>query len=82
MGMQVSDLMMDGAQLMLLGMGSVFIFLTILVMTMKVMSWLAITVGSKEEVLPKRAPVRNSGVDANIIPVIAAAVAVWRKRHH
>lgn len=80
--MQVSDLMMDGAELMLLGMGSVFIFLTILVMAMKAMSWLAITIGSGEEALPSKAPVRNSGVDANIIPVISAAVAVWRKRHN
>ncbi|OOZ45518.1 hypothetical protein BOW37_03045 [Solemya velum gill symbiont] len=82
MEMQVSDLMLEGAQLMLLGMGSVFIFLTILVMTMKAMSWLAITVGGEEETLPSKAPVRDSGVDANIIPVIAAAVAVWRKRHN
>ncbi|OOZ42988.1 OadG family protein [Solemya elarraichensis gill symbiont] len=80
--MQVSDLMMDGAQLMLLGMGSVFIFLTILVTAMKAMSWLAITIGGEEEAQPTRTPVRDSGVDANIIPVIAAAVAVWRKRHN
>lgn len=80
--MQVSDLLLEGAHLLLLGMGSVFIFLIILVLAMKAMSQLAMAIGQdEEEAHLAHVPVRDSGVDANIIPVISAAVAVWRKRH-
>jgi len=49
--MPVTDLLMEGVELMLLGMGSVFVFLTMLVLALKVMSHLAQTLEPKEAVV-------------------------------
>lgn len=73
---------MQGGSLMLLGMGIVFTFLMMLVFAMKVSSRLAsyFDNGEDEQSAVVRSPVLARG-DADVVPVIAAAVAVWRQRN-
>jgi len=78
----ITEQIIDGVQLALLGMAVVFVFLSILILMMLLMSWIA---GKFEHAEPPvtasfHVPLRDSGVDAKVVPVIAAAVAVWRRR--
>ena len=87
--MQSSDLMLDGLNLMMYGMGFVFTFLTLLVFATKGMS-AAIT---KWFPTPEPAPVkpiaRNPGLtpaqlaanDPQLIAVLTAAVHRYRQDH-
>jgi oxaloacetate decarboxylase gamma subunit len=81
--MQVSDLLLDGANLMLLGMGSVFVFLTLLVLALNLMSRLA-NLLSKEEPLTlptSAAGISGPGVEGDeLIAVISAAISRYRSR--
>lgn len=82
--MPISELLLQGANLMLLGMGIVFTFLAILVLTMTWMSKLARSL-EKEEVhgTTITTPARvDSGADKNeeLVAVIAAAVSRYRSR--
>jgi oxaloacetate decarboxylase gamma subunit len=75
----VSDLMMTGLQLMLLGMGIVFGFLILLVFGLKAMSWVAGHFDSGEAaaaVVPALAQPADG--DNRLIAVISAAVARYR----
>ncbi len=80
--MPITEQIIDGLQLALLGMAVVFVFLSILILVMLLMSRLASKFAQVES--PTAAtftvPLRNSGVDANVVPVIAAAIAVLRRR--
>ncbi|MEJ2309700.1 MAG: OadG family transporter subunit [Gammaproteobacteria bacterium] len=83
--MSNADLMLDGLRLLGLGMGSVFLFLVVLVFAMKSMSALANIFDSGEPpVVPEgAAPLatdRASPTDA-VVPVIAAAIAAYRHNH-
>ena len=79
-----SDLMIEGSKLLVLGMGSVFLFLVVLVFAMKIMSSLAniLDSGEPQAVSAGASPARQetTGTDA-IVPVIAAAIAAYRKNH-
>ncbi len=79
-----SDLMLEGLKLLGLGMGSVFLFLIVLVFAMKSMSALANILDSGEPpVLPgttPSAPGHANAIDA-VVPVIAAAIAAYRHNH-
>lgn len=78
--MPVSDLLMTGFQLMLLGMGIVFGFLILLVFTLKAMSWAAGRFDTGEptpSAVPSMAQPADGG-DGKLIAVISAAVARYR----
>ena len=77
----VSTLMMQGVQLLLIGMGIVFSFLILLVFTMKGMSWLAFRIGGHPEDTPAPAPSHSTDMsdDSTLIAVISAAVERYRQ---
>jgi sodium pump decarboxylase gamma subunit len=76
------EVMMQGAMLMLLGMGSVFSFLVVLVLTMKMMSVLASLIDFSESVCEDSVTKTPHFPDADaVLPVISAAIATYRKSH-
>jgi oxaloacetate decarboxylase gamma subunit len=81
--MPMADLLMQGFELMLLGMGIVFCFLVLLVFMMQGMSWLAHRIGGEalyhSEPAPSVAPVPAAETD--LIAAIGAAVYRYRARH-
>ena len=82
--MQVSNLLIDGANLMLLGMGSVFVFLTLLVLALHLMSRLANYHTQEEQLtLPtSTAGLTGSALEGEeLIAVISAAIRSYRSRH-
>jgi oxaloacetate decarboxylase gamma subunit len=80
--MNIEDLLLAGAELMLLGMGIVFGFLIILVFTLKGMSWLADQLDSSPQAAGQAAgPAATLPVfadDTALIAVISAAVSRYR----
>jgi len=66
--------MIQGLELMLAGMGTVFVFLTVLVAATVLMSRLLMRLEQ-----PKRG---SSGVDAEEIAAVTAAIAEHRRRQH
>lgn len=82
--MTSSELVMEGLELMLLGMGSVFVFLILLVAVTAAMSWVltrffpeALPVAKP----PKRVrPTAGAAVDPEIVAVIGAAIKQHRSR--
>ena len=77
----MNELMLEGLKLMLLGMGSVFIFLLMLVISMKLMSRLAQFLQPSEVVPAAIQSHLSTPSDPNLVAVIAAAVAAYRARH-
>lgn len=77
--MPVTELLIEGVELMLLGMGSVFIFLAVLVFVLKGMSRLAQALAPEE----LTAGVASSVVDEDdeLLAVISAAIARYRSQH-
>ncbi len=75
--MSVTELFIDGLKLMLLGMGSVFSFLVILVVAMLGMSRLARALGGRAEI-PVSSPVVDAGNEGELIAVISAAIQHYR----
>ena len=81
--MPVADLLMQGIELMVLGMGIVFSFLVLLVFVMQGMSWLAHRIGGEELYLEEPGPSADSvpAAEADLIAAIGAAVYRYRARH-
>lgn len=81
--MNSPDLILVGLELMLLGMGSVFVFLILLVMVTTVMSRVLTRFCPEAAPVPK-APARRAkapaAIDSELITVIGAAIAQHRKR--
>ncbi|HDZ47019.1 hypothetical protein LCGC14_0154900 [marine sediment metagenome] len=85
--MQDSELLQDGLALMALGMGFVFVFLTVLVISVTLMSKLigrfqpaAVATGQTK---PTATSATSSAKDDEVIAVISAAVHRYRKsRRH
>ena len=90
--MEASSLMEDGLNLMLFGMGFVFVFLTLLVVATSLMSWIIIKIEKNVGTIPEdgvpspttfiakhdeQAPHCN---DNAIIAVLSAAVHKYRSR--
>jgi oxaloacetate decarboxylase gamma subunit len=86
--MPIEDLLLSGVNLMILGMGIVFVFLLMLVSTMKGMSRLSRIVSERQgaiETLSSQAVVsgqEQAGVRGDLIAVIAAAIKQYRSIHH
>lgn len=73
-----TDLVIQGVELMLLGMGIVFGFLTLLVFTLRAMSAVAGRVGGPEPVeAPAQQPIAVSD-HRRLIAAISAAVSRYR----
>ena len=82
-----SDVVLSGLELMLLGMGIVFIFLLILIFTMKVMYFISLFF-SKGGILEKqknnqkiRLEDESSDLDEEIVAAITAAVSRFRSQN-
>lgn len=79
--MQVSNLLIEGVNLMLLGMGSVFIFLSVLVLATSGVSYLAKALFRDDpcEKLASQMTLPPSGNEREeIIAVISAAISRYR----
>ncbi len=76
--MAVSDLLYQGVNLMLLGMGIVFSFLAILVVALNGMSRLADILSPPEA--PKAAVTGAVADDAELVAVISAAINRYRSK--
>ncbi len=82
--MPVTELIREGVQLMFIGMGSVFVFLSILVLSMKAMSALAMRLEPEQQVLNKGSGGANNAPFSEkqeIIAVITAAISRYRSTH-
>ncbi len=77
------SLMQQGIELMLYGMGTVFVFLAVLVVTTTIMSALLQRFGRSEPVAVPPAAVKHSAVanDDQLVAVISAAIHKYRSRH-
>lgn len=74
-----SNLLLQGLELMLLGMGIVFGFLTVLVFTLRGMSLLAIRLHVDQPTLPAQPAVAVAAPDQRqLVAVITAAVDRYR----
>ncbi|MCG6966934.1 MAG: OadG family protein [Chromatiaceae bacterium] len=75
----MTNLLVQGVELMLLGMGIVFSFLAILVFTLRGMSWLADRLDTAPVSQPSTATAPIDVSDSReLVAVIAAAVARYR----
>ena len=85
--MPISDMLMSGVKLMLVGMGIVFVFLLVLVFAMKGMSKLAMLfserqAGAEGLTYPSvSADHTEAGIRGDLFAVISAAVARYRATH-
>lgn len=92
--MATSNLLNDGLNLMLFGMGFVFVFLTVLVFATSLMSWLIIKyeknvgvlpedgIPSPTAVIPRFGPIAEPEKtnDSTLISVLSAAIHKYRSR--
>lgn len=81
------DLVKDSLSLMAIGMGTVFSFLLLLVVLLRIMSWLAHRLSPLDAQTPLSTPVApvtgsvtGPMADAELIAVITAAVTRYRAR--
>jgi len=83
--MALSDMLMSGLELMVLGMGMVFVFLAMLIVVMQGMSILADRLHQEAPGASSQAPVQVTGGGAsnpNLIAAISAAVSRYRSTHN
>ena len=82
--MTAAELMMEGINLMLSGMGFVLVFLTILIFAIKGMSGIVnrfFPEVSEGLPTPVATPEHNEDEMTRLRPVIAAAIAHYRRQH-
>ncbi len=82
--MPVADLLLEGVKLMLLGMGTVFTFLLLLVVAMTGMSRLARALeppAAPAVTSPQTPTVAGSQEDRDLVAVIAAAIRHYRAKN-
>ncbi len=84
--MNSTELLMEGVELMALGMGSVFVFLIVLVMVTTLMSKVLGRFFPEAAPAPKPAPkvaaAAPAAVDPEMLAVIGAAIKQHRARRH
>ena len=66
-----ANLLYEGLMLMLVGMGTVFVFLTLLVMAMSLMA----------RILKSSTPMTDAGVSDEEVAAITAAIAMHRNKN-
>jgi oxaloacetate decarboxylase gamma subunit len=76
----MSDIMWDGVNLMVMGMGSVFVFLALLVLGTTLMSRILMSLPSNEAEVTARPQTRNSDEDMAEVAAVAAAVKLVHQR--
>jgi oxaloacetate decarboxylase gamma subunit len=77
----MTELMSSGVELMFAGMGIVFLFLTMLVVAINIMSSLVQRFFPDAPIQVTTATAVSSGIDKSIIAAIAAAVHQHRNKH-
>ena len=77
----MTEQMSKGIELMLAGMGIVFLFLTMLVLAINLMSSLIQRFFPEAPSLVGTVTTSSSGIDKNIVAAIAAAVHQHRSKH-
>jgi len=80
--MPITEMLMEGVNLMLIGMGSVFIFLSILIVAMFGMSRIAAAINSRQpQAAPSSTPAApKAGDDEELVAVISAAISRFRSK--
>ena len=79
--MQTSQLLLEGVEIMLFGMGSVFIFLVLLIFCIRLMSSLTARFVSEPVSVPTQArPAPAVEADADTLAAIQAAIHLHRAR--
>lgn len=81
--MAQDSILQQGTELMLFGMGSVFVFLTLLVFTVTIMSWVIgrfFAEPSVEEVVVKPRAQKPGAIDPTVLSVIQDAVHQHRAK--
>ena len=82
--MSPTELLMEGVELMLMGMGAVFLFLMLLIGCINLMSWLVIRFVPEEvpvAAVPRRVPVSSAApVEPELLAAIGAAVRLHRAK--
>lgn len=77
----MSQLMADGLGLLVLGMGTVFTFLTILIFATSIMSKLLTRFAPEPvKVAAKNEQSKSQGVDPQLLKVLSSAVKEYRNR--
>jgi oxaloacetate decarboxylase gamma subunit len=74
------DLVSRGLELALIGMGTVFVFLTLLVFATGAMSRLVLRFAPEEPAPSGATPAPAAGEDPELVAVIAAAIRLHRER--
>ena len=77
----MTEQMTSGFELMFAGMGIVFLFLTLLVVLINVMSTL-VQRYFPEIPMSKTVPGITADIDKNVVAAITAAVHLYRKKHN
>lgn len=77
----MTEMMSSGVELMFAGMGIVFLFLTMLVVAINIMSSLVQRFFPDAPIQVTTATTVSSGIDKSIIAAIAAAVHQHRNKH-
>jgi oxaloacetate decarboxylase gamma subunit len=80
--MQTSQLLLEGVEIMLFGMGSVFVFLVLLIFCIRVMSFLTARFVSEPTVAQPRSASAAPAIDADAdtLAAIKAAIHLHRAR--
>jgi len=79
--MQTSQLLLEGVELMLFGMGSVFVFLILLIFCVRLMTYLIGRFVSETPTAPtQQAAAPASPADADTLAAIRAAIQLHRAR--
>ncbi len=82
--MSSTELLMEGVELMLMGMGAVFVFLMLLIGCINLMSWLVIRFVPEEvpvTAAPRQVPVPATvPVEPELLAAIGAAVRLHRAK--
>ena len=78
--MQTSQLLLEGVELMLFGMGSVFVFLILLIFCIRLMTFLTGRFVSESPATPTQQVATPAPADAETLAAIRAAIHLHRAR--
>ncbi|WP_305906448.1 OadG family protein [Methylomarinum sp. Ch1-1] len=78
----MNEMMNQGLELMLTGMGIVFVFLAALIVAVNLMSSAIQRFFPSQQLVKSVPPVASGAVDQSVIAAITAAVTQYRRKHH